>query len=136
MRILVCGGRDFKRYTSVTKVLDELTYDECPNEPQYAGFMPQPDTVIISGCATGADTHAIDWSVVNWVLCEEYPADWKTHGKAAGHIRNQQMLDEGKPDLVVAFPGGRGTADMIRRAMKAQVPVRRYDEWGEEILDG
>lgn len=47
-----------------------------------------------------------------------------TNGKAAGPIRNQRMLDEGKPDLVVAFPGGRGTADMVRRAKAAGVPVR------------
>ena len=56
---------------------------------------------------------------------KEYPADWQKHGRAAGPIRNQQMLDEGKPDLVVAFDGGRGTADMIARAEKAGVRVVR-----------
>ena len=50
----------------------------------------------------------------------EMPADWTKHGKAAGPIRNQKMLDE-CPDLVVAFPGGKGTADMVRRAMKAGI---------------
>jgi hypothetical protein len=50
-------------------------------------------------------------------------ADWNTHGRAAGPIRNQRMLDEVKPELVVAFPGGRGTADMVRRAREAGVNV-------------
>ena len=45
--------------------------------------------------------------------------------KSAGHIRNQVMLDKGKPDVVVAFPGGRGTADMVRRAEGAGIEVRR-----------
>jgi UDP-N-acetylmuramoylalanine-D-glutamate ligase len=54
---------------------------------------------------------------------ETYEADWDTHGKAAGPIRNKRMLDEGKPDLVVAFPGGRGTANMISQARKAGVEV-------------
>lgn len=45
--------------------------------------------------------------------------------RAAGPIRDQEMLDKGKPDLVVAFLGNRGTADMVRRAREAGVPVRR-----------
>lgn len=52
-----------------------------------------------------------------------YPADWPRYGKAAGPMRNQQMVDEGKPDVVLAFPGGRGTADMVRRAKAAGVRV-------------
>jgi hypothetical protein len=61
------------------------------------------------------------------VPIDVYVAQWKKHGRAAGPIRNQRMLDKGKPDLVVAFPGGRGTADMIRRAERAGVPVRIAD---------
>jgi hypothetical protein len=52
-----------------------------------------------------------------------FPADWEKYGKAAGPIRNQQILVEGKPDLVVAFQGGRGTANMVSRAQQAGVPV-------------
>lgn len=57
------------------------------------------------------------------VIERPFPADWVTLGKAAGPIRNQQMLDEAKPDWVVAFPGGNGTADMVRRARKAGVKI-------------
>ena len=54
-----------------------------------------------------------------------FEADWDRHGKAAGPIRNKQMLDEGKPDLVVAFEGGKGTANMIAQAEAAGVRVFR-----------
>lgn len=52
-----------------------------------------------------------------------YHADWNAHGRSAGPIRNAKMLAEGKPDLVVAFPGGKGTAHMVGIARKAGVPV-------------
>ena len=53
----------------------------------------------------------------------EVRADWEKHGKAAGAIRNQQMLDDYHPDAVIAFPGGRGTADMIKRARARMIDV-------------
>lgn len=57
-----------------------------------------------------------------------YPANWQRYGRAAGPVRNQQMLDEGKPDLILAFHqdivNSKGTADMIRRANRAGVPTR------------
>jgi hypothetical protein len=81
-------------------------------------------TLIIHGCANGADEWADYWADVNNVPHRAFPADWNKHGKAAGPIRNQRMLDEGKPDMVIAFPGGRGTADMVRRARTAGVEVR------------
>lgn len=66
---------------------------------------------------------AVDWAVINWCPFTEFPADWDKYGKSAGYIRNQQMLDEGCPDYVVAFPGGAGTNMMKRIASKAGVPV-------------
>ena len=91
------------------------------------GLDPRP-TLIIEGAARGADVLgkvAAIWLGIPW---QEFPADWTTHGKRAGHIRNQQMLDEGKPDLVLAFHPVTGctpgTRDMIQRAQQAGVPVR------------
>ena len=108
MKILVCGGRDF---SNLPAVVDELE--------------PLKPTEIIHGGASGADKLAGIFAK-GWDLpCRVFPADWKTHGKAAGPIRNKQMLDEGKPDLVVAFPGGRGTENMIQQAERAGVPVQR-----------
>jgi hypothetical protein len=112
MRILVCGGREFND--------SELLWSELDKIVQSVGTL----STIISGMARGADTLAVDYALANSLPIRKYPADWDRHGKAAGFIRNQQMLDEGNPDLVVAFPGGRGTADMVRRARKAGVEVR------------
>ena len=122
MRILVCGGRTYgfddplKSSNTVRKEILKavylLTKKGLPLE-----------VTIIHGGATGADTLAgvaAEW--FNW-KCEVYPADWKTHGKKAGILRNIQMLEESKPDLVIAFPGGRGTAHMVKIAREAGVEV-------------
>ena len=63
------------------------------------------------------------WAKDNNMKLKVYPADWELHGKSAGPIRNQQMLIEGKPDLVLAFPGGKGTAHMVSIAKKKGVKV-------------
>lgn len=107
-RVLVCGGRTYKNMRRVFEVLD--------------GLDPQP-WVIIQGGAPGADHLAWEWAGARRVSCEVFIADWRAHGRAAGPIRNQQMLDEGKPDLVIAFPGGTGTRDMTSRAKAAGIPV-------------
>lgn len=127
-RILVCGGRDYADYLCLTKTLEQICWDRKWVSDVVDGNVNWlPKVVIISGVAKGADSLAIDWAVVNWVPFETYPAQWAVYGKKAGSIRNQQMLDEGKPDLVVAFPGGIGTKDMIRRAKKAGVEVIEVD---------
>ena len=79
--------------------------------------------VVIQGGARGADQIAREWCIARKIAYVNYPADWTVHGKAAGPIRNQQMIDRGRPDRVLAFSGGKGTADMIARANRAGVPV-------------
>ena len=106
VKVLVCGGRTWNDRGSVSRVLSLLR-----------------PTEVIHGAASGADQLARDWALHNQVLIRQFPADWAKHGKAAGPMRNQRMLDESKPDVVVAFPGGRGTADMVRRAKAAGVRV-------------
>ena len=116
MRVLVCGGRDFDDWGRLCSELDKLLFDS-------ARLIH-----IIQGGAKGADFLSRVWAKFRNCPWSEYPADWKKYGKGAGHIRNQQMLDEGKPDLVLAFPGGVGTADMVRRARKAGVEVIEVNE--------
>lgn len=108
MKILVCGGRDFDDYKLLSETL---------NPHIHTGL------VIIHGAAKGADSLAERWAKDNADDIESYPADWTKYGKRAGYIRNVQMLNEGKPDLVVAFPGGKGTQMMINLAEAAKVPV-------------
>lgn len=115
-RVLVCGGRDFNDRSAMARALRRFK-PTIPTDDDLA------EHIIIVGGAPGADTLAAEYAEVFGIRLRIYPADWKTHGRAAGPIRNQTMLDKGKPDLVIAFPGGRGTADMVRRARAAGVPV-------------
>ena len=110
MRILVCGSRDWDDREPIDDALE--MYNHSPG-------------VVIHGGARGADQLAGEIAFDMGFEVEVFPADWKLHGKSAGVIRNQQMLDEGKPDIVLAFQknNSRGTQDMINRARKAGVPV-------------
>ncbi len=110
--VLVCGGRDYGDRDQLFRVLD-------------AAHFANPIVCLIHGAAPGADSLAGEWANHRKVLCMPYPADWSKHGRAAGPIRNQRMLDEGRPHLVIAFPGGKGTADMIKKAEGAGIPVAR-----------
>jgi hypothetical protein len=113
MRLLVCGGRAYCDYRTLYAVLDE-----------YLGNV----SCVINGGAAGADEWARSWAKENGVPLLTCCADWKRHGKAAGPIRNQEMIDKHAPGLVIAFPGGRGTADMVRRAREAKITVREVSE--------
>lgn len=112
LRVLVCGGRDFG---------DGLMLDDALSRVRHHRGVSH----LIHGGARGADALADVWARYHGVPRSVFFAQWHTHGKAAGPIRNQRMLDEGKLDLVVAFPGGRGTEDMVRRATEAGVRVWR-----------
>lgn len=106
MRIVVTGGRDFVDRDFLFSVLKELDI-----------------TFMAFGDAKGADALAKEYAVENKIRYLVFVADWVTHGKAAGPIRNEKMLASIKPDLVVAFRGGKGTEDCVRTAMKKEIPV-------------
>ncbi len=109
MRILACGGRKYANVDVVRAVL--------------AKFDPAI-SILIHGDQRGADRLAARVAKdLGWSEIVPFPADWDRYKKAAGHIRNQQMLDEGHPDVVIAFPGGVGTDGMVDRARRAKVPV-------------
>lgn len=112
MRVLVCGSRYFDNYELLKETLDELDI-----------------TTIIEGEAKGADRLGRRYGEERGIEVLRFPALWDKHGKAAGPIRNKQMLDEGCPELVVAFrgPNSRGTQNMINQAEKAGIPVTVID---------
>lgn len=110
-RLIVCGGRDFHDYYRLANVMDRLN-------------AIRPISMVFHGSARGADTLAHRWCVERGVKVFPVPAEWSKHGKRAGPMRNQAMLGHGI-DLVVAFPGGAGTEDMVRRAKRAGVMVTR-----------
>lgn len=113
MRVLVTGGRDYADRDAVFAALEDL-------RERYGTL------TVIQGGASGADLHARSWCYAQRsVRMINEPADWKQHGRAAGPLRNAVMIAEHRPDIVLAFRGGRGTADMIRKAEAAGIPVRR-----------
>jgi hypothetical protein len=80
---------------------------------------------LVHGGAQGADSLAGLWASMrkDSVTVRVYEADWKTHGRAAGPIRNIKMLTESLPHVIIAFKGGNGTAHMVRIGKEAGVPV-------------
>jgi hypothetical protein len=112
-RLLVCGGRNYADREFLFLAMDAVVVRLCIDKP----------LAICHGGASGADQLAGEWAKSRGVHCSVYRADWKAHGRAAGPIRNAEMLGSFRPDLVVAFPGGGGTLDMIRKAKKAGLMV-------------
>jgi hypothetical protein len=110
MTILVCGGRDYYDRATVYQTLDQL-------------HQSTPITKLVHGDARGADSLGAAWAKLRGIDVVAVPADWAANKKAAGPMRNALMLRLHHPDLVVAFPGGNGTRDMIIRSQKAGVPV-------------
>lgn len=81
-------------------------------------------SMVIHGDATGADELSKEWAILNGIDQTPYPAEWHIHGKyEAGFIRNQEMIDKGKLDGLISFPGHNGTADMVTRATKAGIEI-------------
>lgn len=107
--ILVTGGRD---YTDHTRMLAGLS--------EYAKF----NWVLLQGGARGADALAHDVWTINFRRTSiTVPADWDRYGNRAGAIRNQDMIDDWDVQAVLAFPGGRGTQDMINRAREEGIEI-------------
>jgi hypothetical protein len=110
MRVLICGGRDFHNPKLVKAELDRLH-----GERKFS--------LVITGAASGADQSADAWAQSRCLDRVIFPANWRGFGKGAGPRRNAIMLEIGNPALVVAFPGGRGTADMVAKARFIGVEV-------------
>jgi hypothetical protein len=109
-RVLVCGGRDFDDKLLLSSVLGVMHRNRV-------------FSLVIHGRQRGADSLADEWAIDARVPVLRIPANWDAFGHAAGPIRNAEMLKVGKPDLVVAFPGHDGTADMVSRARRSHVEV-------------
>lgn len=115
LRVLVCGGRNWTDGDTIYNVLSRLAIKP---------------TLLIEGEARGADSLARLAAEKLGVPVQKFPAKWKQYGRAAGYIRNKQMLDEGKPDMVIAFHNdidtSKGTKMMVELARKAGVTTVVY----------
>lgn len=119
MRILITGSREWDDWTEFSATLWEFIVDA-----------DEDVTVVHGACPRGADDMAHDFCRLypEGVTEEAHPADWEAHGKAAGFIRNQQMVDLGA-DVCIAFLKGpsRGTRHCAAAADKAGIPVFAKD---------
>jgi hypothetical protein len=116
VKVLITGGRDWEDQYAVDVIVAGLA---C-----LLGGANEQFELIHGDCPTGADSMADTWKDV--VNVTPFPADWDLHKKAAGPIRNRQMLDQ-EPDLVVAFsdhlPTSKGTRDCVTEARRRAIPV-------------
>ena len=110
MKVLVCGGRDYEDWESFHAEMLSLH-----RELRF--------THIIHGDARGADRMADRFALMYLIQPVRCPANWMLRGKGAGPSRNASMLRL-CPDLVIACPGGVGTADMVAKASLAGIQVR------------
>ena len=124
IKVLVTGGRNFSDHDFLNSFLDNF-------------LSTNPIKLLIHGDASGVDTLAKNWAIKNNILHKPYPANWTDfsspciikygqfgkYNALAGNKRNKFMLEDSKPDLVIAFPGGSGTKDMVKISKKNGVPV-------------
>lgn len=102
-KLIVAGGRDYRDFARVETEIRALADNELKD---YA-------VSIVSGMAQGADRLAWQFAKNMDVRVYEFPADWGTHGKAAGHIRNRAMAEFAHGLLAFWDGQSRGTANMI-----------------------
>ena len=118
LRILVCGDRNWDNFKMIYNTL-----------AQFSGMSASDDEsiIVIDGTCRGADALGNKAAKKLGFKTKRFAANWDKYYKAAGPIRNQQMLDEGKPNLVLAFhtnlANSKGTKDMLNRARKAGIPT-------------
>lgn len=108
--VIVSGGRDYGEIDRMWKLLDEV------NKTRKIGLLCH------GACKYGgADLHAENWAKSREVDYLGMPAKFGTRGPQGGPDRNASLLKHCDPDLVLCFPGGNGTADMLRKAKRAGV---------------
>lgn len=121
-RVIIAGGRDHRLTRENVQLLNSME-----NEI---------GEVVTGGCPTGADRDARGWAEFFDIPHQDFPADWDQHGKAAGPIRNSQMISyvcskDDMPGMLIAFPGGKGTQDITTKALNAKLRVIRVPKKSE-----
>jgi UDP-N-acetylmuramoylalanine-D-glutamate ligase len=106
VRVVVTGGRQYGNAEWLGQMLDSIKIIE-----------------LAQGGASGADALARQWAEARQIPCRQFNADWQRFKKVAGPIRNREMLTNFRPDLVIAFPGGKGTNNCVELARRFGIPV-------------
>lgn len=110
MRLLIAAGRHLQDAALIRRAL-------------MRAHAIRPITVVIHGSSGRLGTIAEEWGRAQHLHVVRYPANWRAFGKRGGVIRNAFMLEDSRPDLVLALPGGSDTRDLIARVQCARVPI-------------
>lgn len=110
LRVIVCGGCDFSDWAGGLKELDRIDRER------------GPIAMVVHGNASGADSVGATWARTNKRQVWPFPAEWAKYGASAGPRRNKQMLGSGAT-IVIAFPGGKGTRNMVKQAQSAGLEI-------------
>lgn len=123
-RVVVTGGRTYATQPMYPNDEQAAKYEKEASDLERALDALQPSEMGEGG-AKGMDAASREWALTNIrkIPCRQYEANWALHGKLAGHIRNGHMLDQFKPDYVLAGPGGAGTANCVASAKQRGIPV-------------
>lgn len=135
LRVLVCGGRRYGllpmngpllTLPEILALGEKATRERAYLNAKLSEFhAKRPISLLIEGEATGADKLSRLWAEENNIAVRPFAANWRK-GKFAGPVRNRQMLIEGRPHVVISFPGGNGTANMLSLAREAGVEIVQY----------
>ena len=116
--VLVSGKRDFTDYIVFRCILDKSLASINDN------------IIIVEGGARGTDALAKQYAIEHHYEFIEFPADWDKYGRAAGIIRNDEMVNFIKDKTCKAFffwdGQSRGTGDCLRRAKRAGIKCGIY----------
>lgn len=114
-KVIIAGSRDFTDYNFLRDKCDRILSNI------------KDEIWILSGCAKGADNLGEKYAQERGYYLAEFPADWDLHGRKAGVLRNQEMADEADALIVFIKNQSRGSLDMLRRAEKRGLKIRRFD---------
>lgn len=122
-RIIICGGRHFNDYEALESLVNSALTEK---------GLDSNEVEIVSGHCEGADMLGELYAEKHGIVCKAFPAEWEKYGRAAGPIRNSQMIEyasESAIPIVVAFvsPRTKGTTDTVNKAIKRGFSIFRYD---------
>lgn len=112
MKVIIAGSRHFETQKVGLEGACEMFSDALG-----------PITEVVCGCAPGIDTLGREWALARNIPVKEFPADWGTHGRAAGPVRNRQMAEYADALILIWDGGSRGSASMKREAERAGIAL-------------